>query len=93
MMNKAPTKYPLNIQYVLRHIKDEMQQVKQWSEMDLYKSAAECTIRLEAFVEFLEELDCGSVGGYGSGQFSCNEEHDSDLFKRATWLISKYENK
>ena len=81
---------------ILKQVKQAMRQVVQWQdvrEIEWRQNSCQYMVRLGALVEVLEIADCGSVGGYGEGQFECNETHDTDvgdLFDRANWLINKY---
>ncbi len=67
------------------NIQESIESVHQWVEMEAFGLAATHNNRLEAFVNLLEEYDCGSHGGYGK-----NQPSNQTLEQRAKWLLEKY---
>lgn len=73
-------------QLMLERIKENLQLFRQWSETpDWVEYQHKYYCHLEAFVELMEEYDCGSTGGFGIGQ-----PEGQNLLERAEWLIAKY---
>lgn len=85
-------KYNITVEGIVEEIKDALQCRKQWLDLspDTLGRAYEYHIRLECLVELLECYDCGSVGGFGKGQFKTNSDPELNLLQRAEWLIKKY---
>lgn len=63
-MSIAPVSPTVQRDAVLKRIDENMQQVRQWSDLAEYALAATYQAKTEALVELLEIADCGSVGGF-----------------------------
>jgi len=74
---------------ILEKIRDFLDTKKQWLKYDDPDNALKYHIKAEAFIELLEELDCGSCGGYGIRRGVQQDQRNyQHLENRYKWLLS-----
>lgn len=73
---------------IIKEIEAQFQQVAQWQEYKDWGRVLVHATCAEAFIELLESIECGSVGGFGvrKGRVQENEPDHNDLEKRFKWL-------
>ena len=91
-MSFVSRKKSITIKDVLMEAGDNLCMVLQWSNPLAISSQLKYYHKAECLVEMAEVMDCGSVGGFGSGQSTVNSyksKHDG-LFSRWAGLYLAY---
>lgn len=89
-MKKKMAKKVLSIdrKKILDTIGEHLESIIQWSGKTCFcENVTEYYHKALALIELLEAEDCGSTGGYDSGQPSAK-----NIFDRWDWLYRKYNN-
>jgi len=75
----------LTLEAVKVEIRSNLRQIAQWDSFDQINAKAKYYYKLESLVELLEVFECGSVGGFGTGQ--SRDKHYS-LKERAEYVLN-----